>query len=74
LVVEEGGRLGVGEGRCEPVVVESGSLGMELGEDRCALVVVENGRLGMVLDEGRCAPVVVERSKSICLLKFQMGN
>jgi hypothetical protein len=48
---------------------------MELGEDRCALVVVENGRLGMVLDEGRCAlVVVVERSKSICLLKFQMGN
>jgi hypothetical protein len=29
----------------------------------------------MVLDEGRCAlVVVVERSKSICLLKFQMGN
>jgi hypothetical protein len=35
FVVEESGGLGVGEGRCEPVAVESGKLGM-------GLVVVES--------------------------------
>jgi hypothetical protein len=75
LVVEESGRLGVGEGKCELVAVESGKLGM-------GLVVVESGRLGMGLGEGRYELVVVmvgrlvvvERNKSIVLLKFQMGN
>jgi hypothetical protein len=76
LVVEESGRLGVGEGKCELVAVESGKLGM-------GLVAVESGRLGMGLGEGRYELVVVmmvgrlvvvERNKSIVLLKFQMGN
>ncbi|KAI5399739.1 hypothetical protein KIW84_064900 [Lathyrus oleraceus] len=73
LVVEESGTLGVGEGRCEPVVVESGRLGV--GEDRCELVEVEEMSNGMdPLVAVVSGPVVVVRNKNIGLLKFQMGN
>ncbi len=39
VVVEENGKLGVGEGKCELVVGESGRLGE--GEGKCELVVEE---------------------------------
>jgi hypothetical protein len=78
LLVEESGRLGVGEGRCEPVAVESGRLGMVLGEGKCELVAVEEmsnvvvvSRLVVVMVSRL---VVAERNKSMVLLKFQMGN
>ncbi|KAL5069494.1 hypothetical protein RYX36_020381, partial [Vicia faba] len=66
VVVVESGKLGVGVGKCEPVVVESGKLGVD--EGRCEPVEVEEMSNGMDL------LVVVVRNKNNGLLKFQKGN